>query len=321
MLTLCAFVSVQIGAIARFAGTGAAWISAGGSALSRESVGVASQATSPAHGVRRLIDAEDIPEVRSLKLSDSECKRTALNSPSRVMDHILTSLRTTATNAENTWHVRVAVARFLQIWLPRHSLALNADQLVFVETLLIDVLLIDVQPEVREAASQAFQSFVSSSFPLRLPSRSDLESRSNEDSGDGEGSVLFSPVLQPHPHIVRLISKLEAMVESTNRKPGKPVASKTIDAATLAKRHGALLALTGCVLTHPYDVPAHLPALLSFLSKYVEDRAQSVSSTLRKFFLSFTSSHKDEWATFARQFTQTQLEELQSMQLAPSYFA
>lgn len=284
---------------------------------------MASRATSPAHGLRRLVDAEELEEVRSLKLSDSECKRTALNSPSRVMDHILTSLQTTATNAENTWHVRVAVARFLQIWLPRHSLALSADQLVFVETLLIDVLLVDVQPEVREAASQAFQSFVSSSFPLSLPSRSDLESRSDEDSGDGEGAVHYSPVLRPHPQIVRLVSKLQSMVDSTNRKPGsgKAVASKTIDAPTLAKRHGALLALTGCVLTHPYDVPAHLPELLSFLSKYVEDRNQSVSSTLRKFFLSFTSSHKDEWAAFARQFTQTQLEELQSMQLAPSYFA
>jgi hypothetical protein len=331
----------ELSAIARFAATGAAWISAGGSALSRDSAGNESRQVSPAQGVRRLLDAELTPEVPSLSLMAAEPKRTPLNSPSRVMDHILSTLRVTAIDTNSNWHVRVAVANFLRIWVPRHSLILSAAQLTLVESLLLDVLIVDLQIEVREAAAQAFQSFAASCFPLQLPTRLELEERlaagpdadyggggggGGDDADEGEGSVASGMVLKPHPHIVRLADRLQKLVLSTSGSSGKRLkagagSTRALDGAGLAQRHGGVLGLCGLVQSHPYDVPAHLPALLSFLAAYVEDKNQSVAASLRKFFLSFTSSHKDEWRIFQRQFTQQQLDELQSMQIAPSYFA
>jgi len=329
----------EISAIARFAGLGAAWISAGGSALSREIAGNESRQVSPAQGVRRLQEAATIPEVNSLSLLASEPKRTALNSPSRVMDHILSCLRAAAVSAENTWHVRVAVARFLQIWIPRHSLVLSAAQLSAVESLLLDVLLVDSQVEVREAASQAFQSLVASCYPLRVPTRQEVEERAAsgmdgsgldiDGDGEGHGAPAAGIVLRPHPHIEELAKKLTKLVKDASGKKKKAAAEaapagKAAGAAAdpmLPQRHGGLLALSGLAATHPYDVPTHLPAVLSFLAGYIEERNLSISGSLRKFFRGWMSSHKDEWPLFQRQFTQEQLDQVNAVEVAPSYFA
>ena len=188
--------------------------------------------------------------------------------------------------------------------------AAHRDQ---VQALLVDVLLQDTQIEVREAAAQALQSFVASNFPLLIPTRQALEARAAElaDSGEEDSGRV---VLHPHPHVLALAKKLQGQVTAAKK-------SNAASSVALGQRHGALLGLTALVLTHPYDLPSHLPSLLSFLAAFVEDRAQIVSASLRKFFAAFTSTHKEEWDTFAKQFSEEQLEELQSMQLAPSYFA
>jgi hypothetical protein len=341
----------EISAIARFASMGAAWISAGGSALSRESAGGESKQVTPAQGVRRLQEAATVPEVPTLSLTASEAKRTPLNSPSRVMDHILSSLRAAAVSPENTWHVRVAVARFLQVWLPRHSLSLSSAQLSFVEGLLLDVLLVDSQVEVREASSQAFQSLVSSAYPLQVPSRDEMDKRAAAAAGgagldggyvdeDEDGAGLSTGiVLKPHAHVEELMKKLTKLVKDASASKKKKAAAAatgeadaTAAAATgkaagasadpsLPQRHGGLLALSGLAATHPYDLPSHLPALLSFLATYIGDCHLSISASLRKFFRGWMSSHKDEWSTFQRQFTPEQLDEINAVEVAPSYFA
>jgi len=350
----------ELSAVAAYCVRGAAWIGAGGSAVIEGGIGETmppSRPSSPCQQLGSAADAGGAEEVGALSLTDSRAKRTRLSSPRKVMSHILHSVNVVANSNEHSWHVRVAVAKFLQVWVPRHALILSQKQLSLLESILIDSLLGDEQVECREAGALAFHSYVSSCFPLRLPSAKLMEERAEAaaapgaaagwttvvmegeeedvygDGGDGESSgnvtaPLHHVVLQAHPHIEELSQRLMKRVKATSRAArNNTVLARESDASLPASspssiRHGCLLGLCQLVLCHPYDVPHHLPSILSFLARYLDDRQSNVATSIRKVFASFHASHKEEWKTrFKKQFTEKQLEELQAMQLAPSYFA
>lgn len=113
-------------------------------------------------------------------------------------------------------------------------------------------------------------------------------------------------------------SKRERSVKRLMKLARTPI--KKEDSNTIAKRHGGVLGLSGYVVTHPYDVPDYVPAIVAFLAGNIKDMPP-IKAGLRSLFASFKSTHQDEWQTFKEKFTEEQLDALAGVEIAPSYFA
>ena len=196
------------------------------------------------------------------------------------------------------WHVRVSAVRYLQVVIPRHSLLMTAQHVNDVEQTVMAALQ-SQQIEVREAAQQTLTSLLSACL-----------------SHPASSVIGFSSSAHASSHVLRLLASLKATAAKSYR--GK---DKKVDPALLARRHGAVLGLLALIACHPYDLPAHLPALLAQLSQYVND-PQPVSGAVRKGVGEFMRTHKEEWdQSFKEKFTEEQLDALTSVQSAPTYFA
>ena len=92
----------------------------------------------------------------------------------------------------------------------------------------------------------------------------------------------------------------------------------SIDVST--RRHGAVLALSACVLSAPYDVPSWLPGTLETLASWSSDPSRHVKDTMRRTFSEFKKTHQDTWADTKAAFTAEQWDNVSiGMELAPSY--
>jgi len=194
-------------------------------------------------------------------------------------------------NLSTNWHVRVSALKFLSAVVPRHSLLITANQVENVEKIIL-ARLVDNQVEVRESAAVALTALISSC--LAHPS-------------------LVAAGFSSSQHVSEHVKKLQ----KTFTKYSTTSLSKTNG---LAKRHGGVIGLLAIISCHPYDLPPHLPPLLAELSSHVNEPAP-ISSAVKKTFGDFIRTHQDEWEEFKLKFSEQELEALQSVQSAPTYFA
>jgi hypothetical protein len=61
--------------------------------------------------------------------------------------------------------------------------------------------------------------------------------------------------------------------------------------------------------------------LLALLASHVSSNPSSVVTPLRAVFASFRKSHMDEWERFKDMFTREELDMVNSVEIAQSYFA
>lgn len=85
-------------------------------------------------------------------------------------------------------------------------------------------------------------------------------------------------------------------------------------------RHAGVLGLVALLYTAPYDVPSFMPRALMALARCNSDAAP-VGTTVRKAFSEFWRTHKESWEEYRERFSEEELEHVNEMISAPSYYA
>ena len=214
-----------------------------------------------------------------------------------VVANVLDEMGALMASSAVSWQVKVSALRFLQVLVPRHSMLMTAKQVTDVEGIVVAAL-VHPQVEVRDAAALTLSSLLSSCL-----------------SHPASSVIGFSSSSHASTHVRRLTKHMTTLAATPYRDR-----MKKSDPALLAQRHGGVLGLLALVQSHPYDLPAHLPEVLRVLAGYVND-PQPVSGAVRKGFAEFLRTHKEEWEAFKERFTERQLDAVNSVQSAPTYFA
>jgi len=190
---------------------------------------------------------------------------------------------------KESWHTRLTTLPFLQVLLYRNIFLIQPEE----ERVLISrlvTLLSDPQLEVRQLAATTFSGVL-------------------EFLGEAD--------------CAQLQKTFEKMANTPIPKPSKSSGSflgstSTNDQLT---RHAGVLGLSAIVLSHPYDLPPFLPALLVKLAGHVSD-PNPIKSTVKSTFLEFWRTHQDQWdQMFKERFEENQLTLLTELLVSPSYFA
>lgn len=104
-------------------------------------------------------------------------------------------------------------------------------------------------------------------------------------------------------------------------KEGEDVTSFQVQQnKTVLIRHSAILGLSAFVLSAPYDIPSHLPAILMILADHLHD-PQPIPATVKNVFQEFKRTHQDNWAEHKQKLTEDQLATLTDLLVSPSYYA
>lgn len=102
------------------------------------------------------------------------------------------------------------------------------------------------------------------------------------------------------------------------RKPSNAAASGA-RAESIRKRHAAVLGLSACVLSCPYDVPEWLPNVLMTLAKMAHD-PPPVRTTVTRTFGEFKRTQADTWELQRLKFREEELAVLTELTTSASYF-
>ncbi|KAL9224895.1 hypothetical protein vseg_000877 [Gypsophila vaccaria] len=180
------------------------------------------------------------------------------------------------------WRIRSATLTYLRTFMYRHNFALSQDQKLQI-WITVEKLLADTQVEVREHAAAVLAGLM----------------KSVEDSiAEGFRNRAYE----------------EACAILKKRRQSKKVKY------SVASIHGAVLALTACVLSVPYDMPSWLPEHVTLLARFVGEPSP-VRSTVTKAVAEFRRTHADTWNVQKDKFTEEQLEVLADTSSSSSYFA
>ncbi|KAK9734977.1 hypothetical protein RND81_04G175200 [Saponaria officinalis] len=179
------------------------------------------------------------------------------------------------------WRIRSATLTYLRTFMYRHNFALSNDQKLQIWTT-VEKLLVDTQVEVREHAAAVLAGM--------MKGVEDFIAEGFRNRAYDEASVILKKRRQ--------------------RRGSYSVASI----------HGAVLALTACVLSVPYDMPSWLPEHVTLLARFVGEPSP-VRSTVTKAVAEFRRTHADTWNVQKDKFTEEQLEVLADTSSSSSYFA
>ncbi|KMT12661.1 hypothetical protein BVRB_4g091190 [Beta vulgaris subsp. vulgaris] len=182
---------------------------------------------------------------------------------------------------DSNWRTRSATLTYLRTFMYRHSFILSCDEKVLIWTT-VGKLLIDCQVEVREHAAAVLAGM--------------MKGGDEHLAGDFRERAYKEATL--------------ILKKRKQRRAGHSVAPV----------HGAVLALTACVLSVPYDMPSWLPEHVTLLARFVGEPSP-VRSTVTKAVAEFRRTHADTWNFQKDQFTEEQLEVLADTSSSSSYFA
>ena len=87
----------------------------------------------------------------------------------------------------------------------------------------------------------------------------------------------------------------------------------------IMRKYAAVLGLSACVLSHPYDVPSWMPEVMEALS-FAALEPSIIKQATQKTFAEFKKTHQDTWSQTRAAFTHEQWENITiGLELAPSY--
>ena len=87
------------------------------------------------------------------------------------------------------------------------------------------------------------------------------------------------------------------------------------------ERHAAVLGLSACVASCPYDSPDWLADSLVALAAWAGEPAGPVKDSVNKAFGDFKRTHHDTWAATKEAFGHERWALITDLELSPSYFA
>jgi len=212
--------------------------------------------------------------------------------PLKVLSTALTAIE--HVSHSTSWKAKNAMLEFLQIHVftnmaSFHSKPDEAVRVVNIVTRLIK----DERVEVREKAGKVLGGLLHCSFisdevasTLQTQFKQEVSKKIKKKPKENEDETLFQ----------------------SNR-------SKCI-----MIRHSGVLGLSAFVLSSPYDIPLHLPAILMQLADHLHD-PQPIPATVKNVFQEFKRTHQDNWAEHKQKLTEDQLATLTDLLVSPSYYA
>eukprot|EP00271_Cylindrocystis_brebissonii_P016760 TRINITY_DN411_c0_g2_i2.p1 TRINITY_DN411_c0_g2~~TRINITY_DN411_c0_g2_i2.p1 ORF type:complete len:1936 (-),score=317.53 TRINITY_DN411_c0_g2_i2:450-6257(-) len=207
-------------------------------------------------------------------------------------------LRVAASGVEN-WHTRAAALAFLQSFMYRNAFLLSGEERERLEVVVLERLS-DTQLEVRELASGTLSGL--------------LRGGAGSVKG-GHGEALRERCLALAQKAVKVARKQKKAKGATKYSAPKGE-SNDKGAATC---HGAVLGLSACIASTPYDVPRWMPDALMLLAEFSSE-PPPVRTSVTKAFGEFRRTHADTWAVERLKFTPDQLETLSELTMSQSYF-
>lgn len=189
---------------------------------------------------------------------------------------------------DSNWHTRIASLSFLQSFLYRHTFLLPMDGLVKIWGE-VKNLLSDAQLEVRELASVTLTGMMK--------------------GADEELSNEF--------RVNQLENAISFLNTAKSRRRRKNVSEVSL---TPTNMHAAVLALTACVLSVPYDMPRWLPKVITTVAQFAQESPPHVRATVKKTMAEFRRTHADTWMIQKSMFTEEELEILTDTSSSASYF-
>ena len=117
-----------------------------------------------------------------------------------------------------------------------------------------------------------------------------------------------------------LINHLKTLSNVKGKKKEAETGKLVVHTPSLIKRHGGVLGLCAIVSAAPYDVPPHLPDVVTYLCSYIND-PQPVQGSARKCLSEFRRTHHDNWHTHKEKFDESQISILTDILISPNYYA
>lgn len=207
------------------------------------------------------------------------------------------------------WKTRAAVLRFLTTFSFYHWLFFAAEMKQRVQSM-VRSFLTDEQREVQDMAKYALRSLLHNERPETID---ELSTQWREESQKARVK---------YPKLKRLFQKQtsDGASEEELAKTQKRIKSNE-DA--MAKN---VLGMSAIVLAFPYTLPSFVPPLFEEMGKYLYLKPTSVvvsylEKAVKETLLEFKRTHQENWIETKRQFTPAQLDVIEDVLVAPSYFS
>lgn len=100
----------------------------------------------------------------------------------------------------------------------------------------------------------------------------------------------------------------------------KAAVGKIKEPLGLEERHVLVVTASSLILAFPYDIPSWMPGLLTLLTRFIHDR-YPIHETAKNLFSEFKRTHGDSWQQDREKFTENELDAINELLVAPSYYA
>eukprot|EP00127_Corallochytrium_limacisporum_P005109 Clim_evm15s199 gene=Clim_evmTU15s199 len=245
---------------------------------------------------------------RMIEQSDEELQKMARGTiilisqstmPNKYLSGLLSSVWEVLQNGN--WHVRVSGLKFLQSFIFRNLFHLNMADLKTILHILNESLL-DEQVEVRKHASKTLAGIVRcdarcAEFNLYeeyfTMARTPLARRKVVATGGGAASMA---------------SAIKSSMEEQNSNKD------------VIRRHAGVLGLSAFISAYPYDVPEFVAPLIVELGNHSND-PMPMKGTVNETLSDFWRTHRDNWQSHKKVFSEDEITMLTDLLISPSYYA
>ncbi|GMF24569.1 unnamed protein product [Phytophthora lilii] len=208
-----------------------------------------------------------------------------------------------------TWKTRGAVLRFMMTFAFYHWVFFTNEVKAQVHTF-VCAFLTDEQREVQAMAKYALRGLIHNEEPAAVET---MAVRLTVSAG--QARVKF-------PKLKRRCERLET--EGATEKELKVVKERL--KMVEAKMMESVLSLSAIILAFPHEVPSFVPPIFEELGRflYMKRSSNTVSfleKAVKETLLDFKRTHQDNWLETKSKFSRAQLDVIEDVAIAPSYFS
>lgn len=89
--------------------------------------------------------------------------------------------------------------------------------------------------------------------------------------------------------------------------------------AKVSLRQSGILGLASIIRAYPHEIKSFTPEILCIVAGHINDPSP-IPLAVRRVLSDFWKTHRDMWTVHKREFTESQLDELSELMLAPYYY-